>query len=118
MKGGKIALAQRLLRTSTPAKPNPDELNLTQQRVFDLLNDIDRDLRKEEPSTRVAKILLGRATVLAKLDTAQAMTALEQAVQMINKVDTFDLLDRAAPNLSLAASPKIGSNFGNSQNWL
>jgi len=32
-------------------------------------------------------------------------------VQMINKVDTFDLLDRAAPNLSLAASPRSGATL-------
>jgi hypothetical protein len=87
-----------------------------------LLNDLDRDLKKEEPSARVAKILLGRTAVLAKLDKAQALTALEQAVQSISKVDTFDLRDGAAPNLSLGgessaalrasvASPRIGFDF-------
>jgi hypothetical protein len=115
----KIALAQRLL-----ADPNqnsePGLLSLKQQRAFDLLNDLDRDLKKEEPSARVAKILLGRAAVLAKLDKAQALAALEQAVQVISKVDKFDLRDGAAPDLSIGASaalrasvasPRIGFDF-------
>jgi hypothetical protein len=101
----KIALAQDLLKKSTSSKPETDELNLTHQKAFDLLNDIDRDFRKEGPSTRVAKIMLGRAAVLAKLDPAQSLAALEQAVQVINKLDKFDLRDSAAPNLSLAAAP-------------
>jgi hypothetical protein len=102
----KIALAQYLLERSVAPKPESTDLSLTQQKAFDLLNDLDRDLRKEGPSARVAKILLGRAAVLASLDTAQALTALEQAVQVINKTEQFDLLDRSAPNLGLTADPK------------
>ena len=101
----KIALAQNLLQSSTTPKPEATDLRLTQQRAFDLLNDIDRDLKNEEPSGRMAKILFGRAAVLAKLDKAQALTALEQAVQMMNKLDQFDLGDRSAPQLGLAALP-------------
>ena len=101
----KIAMAQNLLQASTTPKPEGTDLSLTQQRAFDLLNDIDRDLSKEEPSVRMAKILFGRAAVLAKMDKAQALTALEQAVQMMNKLDQFDLGDRAAPQLGLAALP-------------
>jgi hypothetical protein len=117
----KIALAQRLLAANTQTS-EPADSSLKQQRAFDLLNDLDRDLKKEEPSARVAKILLGRTAVLARLDKAQALTALEQAVQSISKVDTFDLRDGAAPNLSLGgessaalrasvASPRIGFDF-------
>ena len=101
----KIALAQDLLKKATASKRGIDELNLAHQKAFDLLDSIDRDLRKEEPSAKVARIMLGRAAVLAKLDPAQALAALEQAVQLINKLDKFDLRDRAAPKLSLAAVP-------------
>jgi hypothetical protein len=113
----KIALAQRLLASDVSA---PAELNLKQQKAFDLLTDLDRDLKREEPSARVAKILLGRTAVLAKLDKAQALSALEQAVQVISKLDKFDLRDGAAPDLSIGssaalragvASPRIGFDF-------
>jgi hypothetical protein len=102
----KIALAQALLKPSNPAKSETDEMNLTQQKAFDLLSDIDRDLRKDESTARGAKILLGRTVVLAKLDKGQALTALEQAIQMINRIDKFDLLDRSAPDLGLTGFPK------------
>jgi hypothetical protein len=117
----KIAIAQRLV-TSDAEKGEPEDSGLKRQRAFDLLVDIERDLRKEEPSANVAKIALGRTAILAKLDDAQALVSLEQAVQMINKLDTFDLRDRAAPDLGLGASatsgatvasPKIGFDFRN-----
>jgi hypothetical protein len=106
----KIALAQRLLAPTTQ-NTEPADLSLKQQRAFDLLNDLDRDLRNEQPSARLAKILLGRTAVLAKLDKAQALVALEQAVQMINKLDKFDLRDGTAPDLGLAASPTSGATL-------
>ena len=115
----KIAIAQ-CLRASKTEKTEAGELSLEQQRAFDLLNDIERDLRKEEPSANAVKILLGRTAVLAKLDKAQALVALEQAVQMINKLDSFDLRDGSAPDLGLGVSetsgatvarPRIGFDF-------
>lgn len=107
----KIALAQRLLKAPNTSKPEAGLLSLTQQRAFDLLTDLDRDLRKEGSSARGAKILLGRTAVLAQLDKAQALTALEQAVQAINNAGKFDLLNRAAPDLHLAADPKSGATL-------
>ena len=101
----KIAFAQHLLKPSATSKTETDEMNLTRQKAFDLLNDIDRDLKKEGLSAGAAKIMLGRAAILAKLDPAQALNALEQAVQVINKLDKFDLRDRTAPKLGLAAVP-------------
>ncbi|MGZ5435825.1 MAG: hypothetical protein ACXWID_13805 [Pyrinomonadaceae bacterium] len=93
---------------------------LDQERALALLNDVERDLRKEEPSARVAKIALGRAALMAKLDKEQALPALEQAVAIINKLDAFDLRDEAAPDLGLAAfsaadatlaAPRLGFSF-------
>jgi TPR repeat protein len=115
----KIAVAQHLL-SSKSAKVEPGEVNFAQQRALDLLNDIDRDLKKEEPSANAAKILLGRTAVLAKLDKDQALASLERTVQMINKLDRFDLRDGAAPNLGMGAfsasgatvaRPRIGFDF-------
>lgn len=117
----KIAIAQRLL-SSKSERVEPGEVNLAQQRALDLLNDIDRDVKKE-PSANAAKILLGRTAILAKLDKDQALASLEQTVQMINKLDRFDLRDGAAPNLGMGAfsasgatatAPKVGFDFRSS----
>jgi TPR repeat protein len=112
----KIAIAQRLL-SSRIEKNEPGELGFVKQRAFDLLNDIERDLKNAEPCANTAKILLGRTAVLAKLDKDQALASLEQIVQMINKLARFDLRDGTAPNLGMGsfvssgatvAGPKIG----------
>lgn len=115
----RIAIAQRLLSSRTDKK-EPGDLGFAQQRAFDSLNDIERDLKNEEPSVNAAKILLGRTAVLAKLDKDQALASLEQTVQMINKLAKFDLRDGAAPNLGMGAftssgatvaGPRIGFDF-------
>lgn len=115
----KIAIAQSLVATKRQ-KTALGELSLEQQRAFDLLNDIERDLKKEEPSANLVKILLGRIAVLANLDTDQALASVEQVVQMINKLNQFDLRDGAAPDLGLGVSatssatvarPRIGFDF-------
>lgn len=104
----KIMVAQRLLM-SKPEKIEQGQLILTQQRAFDLLSDIDRELKKEEPSASAAKILLAKTAVLAKLDQDQALISLEGSVQMINKLDSFDLRDSSAPNLALEISATSGA---------
>jgi TPR repeat protein len=115
----KIAIAQRLL-ASESAKGEPGEVTLNQQRALDLLSDLDREIRKYDASSNTAKILLGRTAVLAKLDSDQALKSLEQAVQMINKLDRFDLLNGTPPKLGVGAvstsaatvaAPGIGFDF-------
>jgi len=114
----KIAIAQRLLATKT----EPENRALLEQRVLDLLNEVERDLTKQEPSIKIARLLLGRASVLAKLDKEQALTALQHTAQVINKLDAFDLRDGGAPDLGLSLSsssgatvdrPRIGFSFRN-----
>ena len=60
--------------------------------------------------------------MLAKLDKEQALTALQHAAQLINKLETFELQDGAAPDLRLSLSatagasadrPRIGYSFRN-----
>jgi hypothetical protein len=115
----KIAIAQRLL-ASELAKGGPGEVTLNQQRALDLLNDLDREIRQDDASSNTAKILLGRTAVLAKLDSDRALKSLEQAVQMINKLDRFDLLNGTPPKLGVGAvstsaatvaAPGIGFDF-------
>ncbi len=100
----RLAVAQKLLA----AKSEPDERALLEQKVLDLLNEVERDLTKPEPSVKIARILLGRAAVLAKLDKEQAMTAIENAAQVINKLDGFDLRDTAAPDFGISLVPTSG----------
>jgi hypothetical protein len=114
----RIAIANRLLAKKT----EPEDRALLEQRALDLLNEVERDLTKQEPSTKVARILLGRTAVLAKLDKEQALTALQHTAQVINKLEAFDLRDGAAPDLALGVSassgatvdrPRIGFSFRN-----
>jgi hypothetical protein len=116
----RIAIADLFLKSRSDAQSNPDELKVTEQRAFDLLNDIEKDLRKEEPSANTARILLGRAALLSKVDQQQTLFALQQALQTINKLDRFDLKDPMPPRLgisgsprseSLADAPRVGFNF-------
>jgi len=100
----KIAVAQR----SMTLNPQPDaglgESRLRQQRAFDLLMGIDSDLSKAVPSVNAAKVALSRTAVLARLDQSQALVSLEQAIQIINKLEAFDLKDGSAPDLSVGPS--------------
>jgi hypothetical protein len=114
----KLMLAQCLLAKSEKAELQ--QSILWRQLAFDFLSDVDRDFKNEEASANVAKILLGRAGILAKLDRDQALASLGRIVQLINKLDKFDLRDRTAPNLGLGtfaasgatvASPSLGFDF-------
>jgi hypothetical protein len=116
----KIAIAQNLLSDQNAKEADPDELKLDQQKAFDLLNEVERELRKEEPSLNVAKILLGRAALIAKVDKDQGLIALEQSLQSINKLARYELKNSAPPNLgikgvwrteSLADAPRVGFSF-------
>jgi hypothetical protein len=116
----KIAVAQSLLAGAVDEKPATEELTVDQQRAIDLLSDVERDIKKEGPSANAAKILLGRATLLGKLDKAQALLSLNDALLVINKVETFDLNDPSPPRLGLRLSarsealldsPRVGFSF-------
>lgn len=98
----RIALAQLILSS---AKKLPGEHRiLHQQRALDQVTDIERELRSFA-STSSAKILLARTAVLSRLDQIQAMASLESAIQVINKLEHFDLGDDTPPDLSLRLSP-------------
>ena len=116
----KIALAQSFFGERKSKAAVSEEVKLAQQRGFDLLNEVERDLRKEDPSSNVAKILLGRVALVATLDSDQGLVALEQSLQSINKLDRFDLRNNSAPKLgikgswrseSLADAPRVGFSF-------
>ena len=100
----KIAIAQRLLTSKDESAQ--EETSSTQQRAFDLLNDVARDMKKESASKNSAKILLGRAALLAKLDQAQTLISLEDALFVINKLDSFEIKDAFPPALGLSIAPR------------
>lgn len=116
----KIAIAQSLLSDQNSKRAKANEVMIEQQRVLTLMNEVERELRKEEPSSNVAKILLSRVALIAKLDSVQGLVALEQALQSINKLERFDLRNNSAPRLgikeywrsqSLANAPRAGFSF-------
>lgn len=116
----KIAMAQRLFSDPSAQGTTAEEAKLRQQRGFDLLNEIERELRKEEASANIARILLSRTALVAKLDRDQGLVALEQSLQSINKLERFDLKDSSAPKLgikgswrseNLADAPRVGFGF-------
>ena len=116
----KIAMAQSYFTDQNSTGADADEIKLAHQKGFDLLNDVERDLRKEEPSVNVAKILFSRVALIAKLDRDQALVALEQSLQPVNKLERFDLRNNAAPKLgikgswrseNLADTPRVGFTF-------
>ncbi len=116
----KIAIAQSLFSVQNSKEADADEVKLNQQKGFDLLNEVERELRKAEPSPNIAKILLARVTLIARLDSNQGLVALEQLLQSINKLDGFDLKNSSAPKLgikgswrseNLADAPRIGFSF-------
>ena len=114
----KIAMAHTLLGDQNTK--SADELKLDQQKGFDLLNEVERELRKEEPSPNVTKILLSRAALTAKVDKDQGLIAVEQTVQSINKLPRYDLKNALPPSLgikgvwrteNLADAPRAGFSF-------
>lgn len=116
----KIAIAQSLLSDQNAKGSDAEELKLDQEKGFDLLNEVERELRKEEPSPNVVKILLSRVALTAKVDKDQSLIALEQSLQSINKLDRFDLKNSSPPKLgikgvwrteSLADTPRVGFSF-------
>ena len=103
----KIAIAQRLLANKDES--TPEEITSAQQRAFDLLSDVARGMKKESASKNAAKILLGRAALLAKLDNAQTLISLEDALLVINKLDNFEIRDAFPPALGLSIAPRSAS---------
>ncbi|MBA3633492.1 MAG: hypothetical protein H0W58_11910 [Acidobacteria bacterium] len=118
----KIAVAQALLQPKTDKKVEQFQLDLEKQRAFALLNDVQRDLRNEDVSLNLIKTLFGTTAVLSKFDKTQGLSSFEQTVQMINKLDKFNLKDTSAPKLGIdlsssssatVATPRIGFGFSN-----
>jgi len=104
----RIAFAHSLLEAK-PNRKNERASQLNRQRAFDHLNDLGNDLRKTDSSIGVAKLMLGRTALLARLDHTQAVAALEEAMQVIDKLDKMNLQDGAVPTLGLSAVPSSGA---------
>jgi hypothetical protein len=84
------------------------------------LDEVERDLRKEDVSQNMVKTLFGTAGIMAKFDQTQALSFVEQAIQAINKIENYNLKNDSAPRLGIEISktssttvrnPKIGFGF-------
>ena len=94
-----LALAQRL--TSEPTNVKSNQQILDRERALSILENIDRDLARES-SPGAARLALGRVAVLAKLNPERALVELGKVVDLIDKIQGYDLLSPAAPNLGLS----------------
>jgi hypothetical protein len=97
----KIAIAQGLVNTENKTA---DETKLDQQKALDLLTDVERELRKVEPTANIGKILLARVALIGRFDRNQALVAFQQSLQSINKLDQFEWKIDAAPRLGFKGS--------------
>ncbi|CAN5772889.1 hypothetical protein BH20ACI4_BH20ACI4_19750 [soil metagenome] len=116
----KIAVAQALLERQKNKNIKQFQLDVEKRRAFDLLDEVERDLRKEDVSPNVIKILFGATAVMGRFDSAQALGFLEIASQAINSVEKYNLKSDAAPRLGIeisktssvtVRSPQIGFGF-------
>lgn len=114
----KIAVAQLLLVPVRGEKP--EQIDFKRQRAFSLLGDVQRDLKNEDASANLVKILFGATAVSSAFDKTQGLAVFEQSVQTVNKLDKFNLKDAAAPKLGIdlhsassatVAAPRIGFGF-------
>ncbi len=117
----KTAIAQFLLQPSSK-KLEQFQADLRKQKAVGLLDETEKDLRKEDTSLNSVKALLGMTSVLAKLDRTQAISSLENIIQKINKLESFNIKQTSAPNLGIdisstssatVSTPKIGFGFRN-----
>jgi hypothetical protein len=104
----KIVISKKLLLAKVKDSAGGATL-LARQRAFDMLADIERDLKGLGPSSDVARILLARSAVLGQLDQVQGLVALDQAIEVINKLDEFDFRVGAAPDLGVSVSASSGA---------
>ena len=106
----RITIANSLLGAKIDGKSERVS-ELTRQRAFNHLSDIGSELRKADSSVAVARVMLGRTSLLARLDQTQAFAALEDAIQVIDKLDKLNLQDGAVPSLGLSAVPSSGATL-------
>jgi hypothetical protein len=105
----RIATVQRLLTVNNQHAADQQALRFNQQRAFDLLANVDLDLKNAEPSATVAKIRLAQSALWAQFDSAQALVALEHAALILNKLENFNVRDARAPDLGLAVFAASGA---------
>jgi hypothetical protein len=115
----KTAVAQFLLQP-VGKKREQFEIDLLKQKAFALLNEVERDLQKQDVSLNAVKTFFGMMTVSVKFDKFRTISSLESLVQKINKLEDFNIRQTSAPNLGIdissassatVATPKIGFGF-------
>lgn len=116
----KIAVAQGLLEPKKAKDTEKWQIDFERQRAFDLINEVQKELEKEESSENLAKISLGATALSAKFDATQGFGSLEQTIRIINKVEDFGVRSDSAPKLGIdlstnsaatVANPRIGFGF-------
>jgi hypothetical protein len=114
-----ISIAHQL--TTQKAKVNEEkwQAEMRRQQAIDLLFEAEKSFKRDEISADTARVLLGRVAVLALLDKSQAQNAFSEAIATINKVESFEPTDAAAPRLGLEGFgtsrftvPRLSNGYG------
>lgn len=118
-----IALAQKLgaskrqLEKDKTRSELPPEI--AHQHAIELLAEAEKSLQREEATTNIAKVRLGKTAVSHLLDTAQALIDFEQAIAVINRLERFDPSDAGIPRLGIEGFatttftvPRVNYGFG------
>ncbi len=121
----RIAIVHNMLKSRSDGVGAAEQAKVEEVRAFDLLNEVEKDLRKVEPLPTTARIMLGRSTLLAQIDKQETLRALQQALQIINKLEQFELNDPMAPRFGISISrrsatlvntPRVGFSFRSAVN--
>lgn len=89
----------RSLAGSLENESSPDAANRTREKLNTLLGSALEEIKTEEPSSDIVRLMFGTITVILKYDELQAKAMLERALEMLDNVPNYDLKGNYAPEL-------------------
>lgn len=114
-----IAIAQKLAAVKPQSKEETWSSEMAHQHAVELLFEADKSLKREDASSNIAKVRLGKTAISHLLDSSQALIDFEQAIAVINRLERFDPTDEGTPRLGIegfgAAKftvPRVSFGFG------
>ncbi len=114
-----IAIAQKLAAQKPQTREQKLSARVARQHAIELLFEAEKSLRREDVSTNIAKVRLGKTAISYLLDTSQSLIDFEQAIAVINRLEKFDPTDASAPRLGIEGFgamrftvPRVTFGFG------
>lgn len=114
-----IAVAQKLAVVNPHSGNETWTSGMAHQRAVELLFEADKSLKREDASSNIAKVRLGKTAISHLVDSSQALMDFEQAIAIINRLERFDPTDEGAPRLGIEGFsttkftvPRVSFGFG------